>query len=217
MPNVIEQRMRRFLRDEEGTTLVEFALAIIIFMLILLGSLDFGRFLLHYYHAERAMHIATRIAVVRPPVCSGVPEFHTIGPVDSTLPTPRFGMLCSSQSNACFNAGTQTCQGTTTSATATEIWNIVGGAFPGNANISNLQFTYTYDQNLGFLGGPYTPQVTVELQRARFRFLTPLGRFGQLVGAPANTSLDDFADSGFNFPVMGVTMPGEDLNLGTGG
>ncbi|MDU8946029.1 TadE/TadG family type IV pilus assembly protein [Ovoidimarina sediminis] len=218
----IRNRANRFAQEEDGTTLVEFALAIIIFLLLFLGSLDFGRFLLHYYHAERAMHIATRIAVVRPAVCP-IPPDHFARAPDVSLPTPQFGTNCSDPSSPCRVEPPVTCTAGTIDPkslgyqTAQEIWDIVGAAFPPGTQIDDIEFTYAYDSNLGFLGGPYTPQVTVELTGARFRFLTPLGRFSQLVGATPNTTLDGFSDEGFAFPVMGVTMPGEDLNLGTGG
>ena len=212
----IERRLRAFAREEDGTTLVEFALAIVIFLLLFLGSLDFGRFLAHYYHAERAMHIAARLAVVRPAVCPTVPELHDVGVVIPGDPTPRFGTKCSA--GVCADVGTITCSGTTTSDTANEIWGIVGGAMPPGTNISNMRFSYAFDDDLGFLGGPYTPMVTVELTGVRFRFLTPLGKMGELVGGSSNAVLDDYADAdGVPFPPMGVTMPGEDLALGTNG
>lgn len=211
----IDREIRRFGNEEDGTTLVEFALAIWIFLLIFLGSIDFGRFLAHYYHAERAMHVGARVAVVRPPACAGVPEFHEADTTGGT--SPRYGTACRA-GNTCNPEPTISCAGDASNATAAEIWGLVGGAFPQGTTISNLRFTYAYDENLGFLGGPYTPEVSVELTNVRFRFISPLGKFGEQVGAAPSPVLDDYSDAdGVRFPPMGVTMPGEDLNLGTGG
>ena len=148
--------------------------------------------------------------MVRPAVCP-IPETHAPRAPDPAQPTPQFGTNCSDPSSPCNVEPTATCSVTAAgeSATADEIWNIVGAAFPPGTGVDDLEFTYAYDPNLGFLGGPYTPQVTVELTGARFRFLTPLGRFSQLAAMQAGI---DYARG-----ELIVTMPGEDLNLGTGG
>ena len=215
-------RMIRYRNRSVGQSLVEFALAIWIFLLIFLGALDFGRFLFNYYHAERAMHLAARIAVVRPPACTGVPDTHE---ALSGGTTARYGTACRA-GNICENYGNApfTCTGdmdtdnVPDNATVQEIWDVIAGGLPRGSRPSNLNFTYSYDENMGFLGGPFTPEVTVELTGVRFRFLTPLGRMGEMIGASQNSTLDDFSDAdGIPFPPMGVSMPGEDLNLGTGG
>ena len=87
------------------------------------------------------------------------------------------------------------------------------GALPVSADISNLSFSYAYDSNLGFLGGPYVPVVTVGLQNVDFEFLTPLGGLVALTGATADPALAATVP----FPPMSVSLPGEDLALGSNG
>ncbi len=202
----------RFLRDQEGATLPELALVMPLFLLIFMGMIDFGRMAFHYVAAERAMNIASRVAAVRPPVCASVPETH-VRPATVTGTPPEFGTSCRAGAGTCADPGTVTCSGNAASATASEIWPLVQGALPVSADISNLSFSYAYDSNLGFLGGPYVPVVTVGLQNVDFEFLTPLGGLVALTGATADPALAATVP----FPPMSVSLPGEDLALGSNG
>lgn len=202
----------RFLRDQNGATLPELAMVMPLFLLIFMGMIDFGRMAFHYVAAERAMNIASRVAAVRPPVCAGVPETHVRPSTVSGTP-PEFGTSCRAGAGICADPGTVSCSGTATSATATEIWALVQGAMPVSADVSNLSFSYAYDSNLGFLGGPYVPVVTVGLQNVDFEFLTPLGGLVALTGAAADPSLAATVP----FPPMSVSLPGEDLAQGSSG
>ena len=58
-------------RDESGTTLVELAIVLPVFLLLFLGLIDFGRLGQEYVMAEKAMQLAARTAVVRPAACAG--------------------------------------------------------------------------------------------------------------------------------------------------
>lgn len=206
------QAFRRFLAREDGATLVEMAFAIPLFLLLFFGMIDYGRMSFHYVTVEKSLHVAARIAAVRPPACAGVPEF--IGRGTSTATPPAdFGTSCGAAPNICADPGLITCAGAATNATASEIWNIVSGAFPNDATVANLSFQYASDQNLGFLGGPYVPVVTVEVQNLGFEFVSPLGALVGLTGgtAPAGLGAD------INFPSLSVSMPGEDLALGDEG
>ena len=100
----------------------------------------------------------------------------------------------------------------TTNATANEIFTAVRPLLPPGTQISNLGFRYTYDPNLGFLGGPYVPMVTVELEGVNFTYVSQLGIFIQALTGNASNSGDDLA-----IPRMSVSLPAEDLNSGTGG
>jgi len=157
----------RFKRDESGATLVELAIVLPVFLLIFLGLIDFGRMAFHYVATEKSVQVAVRVAAVRPPACAGVPEFIARGTTTIT-PRPKFGTSCRVGTNICADPGIIQCSGATTNATAEEVWNIVRGAFPNDATIANLSFSYSSDPNLGFLGGPYTPVVTVEIQDLDF-------------------------------------------------
>ncbi|TMV46028.1 pilus assembly protein, partial [Thioclava sp. BHET1] len=75
-------RLSRFGQEEAGTTLVELAIAIPLFLLIFLGLMDFGLFASTDVMAQKAVERATRLAVVRPPACAGVATVNTRGTVN---------------------------------------------------------------------------------------------------------------------------------------
>lgn len=209
----LRHRARAVLRDESGATLVEFAVAIVAVLLIFLGTVDFGRMLFHRVAAEKALHRAVRIAAVRPPACANVPEVHERPDAPGTGTLPSYGTSCSAGSGVCKNAGTQICTAATGNATAEEVWALVRPTLPNTATISNLRFRYAFDPDLGFLGGPYVPNVTVELQDLNFTFVALLPQLTTLaVGAD-----DAFAAGTVAFPALGASVPGEDLALGTDG
>lgn len=203
-----------FVQDETGATLVEFAIVLSIFLLLFFGLIDFGRLGFHYVNAEKAMQVAARVAAVRPPACPNVPLINVRGTVSGGTLPPDFGTSCRAGANICLNIGTITCPGgEAISDTDDEVWLLVSGALPNDATIQNLKFSYTYDNNLGFLGGPYVPIVTVELQNLDFKFVSPLGALVGLAGAVADPTLG--AD--IPFPPMSVSLPAEDLALGEDG
>lgn len=207
-PRHSRMTFRRFACDEGGTTLVELAVVLPIFLLLFLGLIDFGRVGSEYVMAEKAMQLAARMAAVRPAACTGVPPTNLRG---SDL-TPHFGAACSAGANICLNAGTQTCAGVATNATATEIWAAIQPLMPTHAAIANIRYSYAYDPKLGFLGGPYVPMVTVEIQNLNFQFATPLSALASVAGsnvaAPGAT---------LPFPSMSTSLPAEDLALGNNG
>jgi len=202
-----------FSQDEKGATLVEFAVVLSIFLLLFFGLIDFGRLGFHYVNAEKAMQVAARVSAVRPPACPGVPLINARGPTPGGTLPPDFGTSCRAGGNICANVGTISCSGSAANPTANEIWGLIAGALPNDAAVGNLKFSYTYDNNLGFLGGPYVPVVTVELQNLDFKFVSPLGTLAGLAGATASPSLG--AD--IPFPPMSVSLPAEDLALGENG
>lgn len=207
----LRPRLRRFVRDESGTTLVEFGVCFVVFLLIFFALIDFGRMAFSYVVAEKAMHIAARIAAVRPAACPGVPQLNVRSP-SSPTPAPSYGSSCNAGANICA-VSTVTCTGTMANPTVSEIWGIVGGRMPTGTSAANLQFTYQSDTDLGFLGGPYVPVVTVEMVNANFNFATPLSGFVALLGGTPDAGLGP----AIPFPSMSVSMPGEDLAQGNAG
>ncbi|MBA3910763.1 MAG: hypothetical protein C0524_13020 [Rhodobacter sp.] len=203
-----------FLRDEDGTTLVEFAMVISLFLLIFFGLIDFGRLAYHIVTSERAMHAAARIAAVRPPACPGVPEFLTLSSLAPASTEYEYGTNCNfGGSSICADPETLPCLGEMSNPTAAEIWSAVGVVLPPGSDVSNLRFSYTYDARMGFLGGPYVPVVTVELEDVPFTFVTPLAGLAALVGATGGSSLGPT----ITMPLMSVSLPGEDLAQGEDG
>lgn len=200
-------------KDDSGATLVELGIVLPAFLLIFFGLIDFGRLAFHYVTAEKAMQVAARVAAVRPAACAAVPQINARGPVSPSTIPPRFGTNCSAGTGVCHDPGTITCSGSSGNATAAEIWELLRGALPNDATIANLEFSYAYDSNLGFLGGPYVPVVTVELQNLNFTFVSPLSALVGLTGSQAPQGLG----SPVVFPTMSVSLPAEDLATGSDG
>ena len=220
---------RKHARDESGASLIEYTVVIILFLLVFFAILDFGRLGFNWVMTEKAMQRAARIAVTREPVCAGVPEIHT----REGASTEAFGTLCR-VGGVCVNGGVQQCTlaaadvgcGDDINAnTATEIWCILEPILPSNAIPQNIEVSYTYDQNLGFVGGPYTPMVevgtvTTGANELRFEFITPIPALIAIAsGAAASNLEDDDSNSlaDIPFPALSVSMPGEDLNQGNNG
>lgn len=199
----------RFARDESGASLVEFSIVVLLFLFLLFAIIDFGRMANTWVAASKATQAAARLAAVRPPACGGVPETNERG---TAIPAGDYGSFCRSGSNVCADPGPAICTGDAANATASEIFARIRPLLPTNAQIGNLQFRYDHDPDLGFLGGPYIPAVTVELTGVQFEFVTGLGAF-----ARALTGGEGEIGNAITIPNMSATLPGEDLALGMGG
>lgn len=204
-------RLRTYLarlgRDEEGSTLVEYALIMGLFLMLVFGLIDFSRLGFSYVMAQKATERAVRQAVVMAPVCAGVPETNGRGILTGTTEELEYGASCSVDGTLCADPGTFRCTAATASASADLIWAEVSPLLPTNATRSNLEFTYSFDPNLGFLGGPYTPLVTVELINLDFEFVTPIGGLAAVAGA---TNAENIGND-FEFPSMSASLPSEAL------
>lgn len=209
----LRRLVRRLRRDEEGTALVELAFVIAVFLLLFFLLIDFGRLGYHWVGSQKAVQMAARIAAVRPPACAAVPAIH-----DEGTASARFGNLCSSGAGVC-EAVDVTCSGDLANATVGEIWARVEPLLPPGATPANLRFRYrtpaTTSETMGFLGGPFTPIVTVELQNLQFQFVHPLLGLARLGGADTGTTAN--TPNPLSIPSMSVSLPGEDLALGGAG
>ena len=226
--------IERFWADESGASLVEFALVITLFLFLLLAIIDFGRIGHAWVSANKATQIAARLAAVRPQACKGVvsaivPTINDRGS-DRSL---QFGALCRAGANVCATPAPAICSGSALNPTALEIFTAVRPLLPAGTTIDKMQYTYAFNPDtesvrgtyvpLGFLGGPFVPMVTVELGDPPLRpddptvpltfpFISPLWPFvTALTGQSSNLGRRIY------LPVMSVSLPGEDLNLGTGG
>lgn len=215
--------LRRFAREDSGTTLIELAMVIAIFLALFFIVLDFGRMASEYVLTEKAVQRAARIATVRPPVCNGLPEFHQ--PVAGVTPAPKAGTFC--RAGACQPFAAQSCTGDLTDETFQEIWfgpdRVAGGPpgiremLPRDAVPANFVFRYTPDPNLGFVGGPISGVVTVQLNEAAgsrllFRSVFPLHALLGVAGANASAADDAPRQAGIPFPILSVSLPSEDLS-----
>lgn len=209
--------LRRLRRDDRGTTLVEFAMVLALFLLMFFALLDFGRLAYNWVMAEKAMQMAARMAAVRPAVCTGVPERNLAAAGSTAL----YGTKCRDPLAICAGELVTTapsCAGSTANATANatanHIFTTVAPLLPANATAANIRYTYSYDRDMNFLGGPYVPVVTVELQNLQWNMFSPLLGLARLAGAPNRKPGDTYAPV---FPPMSVSLPGEDLALGNAG
>ena len=194
----------RFQRDEGGSVLVEFALVLPLFLVLLFAVIDFGQIYLRWILAEKATHLAARLAVVRPPICPGVPTFN-----DRTANIPKvspFGTSCTNSFfQLCADRGDIVCTGNAAVGDSfDDIFDFVGGFLPPTVQPNNIRFTYSF-ADLGFLGGPYVPLVTVDLVGdIEVPFITPLGPL--LQAFYGGNGLDNPS-----MPSMRTTLPAEDL------
>ncbi len=200
----------RFLRDQSGSYLVEFAMVLSLFLLLFFGLIDFSRIGFSYVMANKATDRAVRLAVVRGPVCTGLPTINNRGELNADTEAVKFGEPCKTVNGLCVKAAAVSCNGSTLNQTASEIWAEINPMMPNNASIENLRFSYTFDEQLGYLGGPYTPVVTVEVVDLTFEFVTPLGALAVLAGATNSSNLGDT----LVFPSMSASLPAEDLQEG---
>lgn len=207
--NRLKRIATRFLQAQDGGVLVEFALVVALFSFLFLSLLDFGRLSYNGVNAQKAAQMAARIAVVRPAACAGVPQTHQRG--TSTL-APRFGTSCSASAGVCANVGIISCSGVATNSTAAEIWNRISPLLPPGSTIDVMQFSYEFDPNIGFLGGPFAPMVTVELNLNDFQFVSPLAALANVAGATSSSLSSTAGYSNFS-----VSLPAEDLALGESG
>lgn len=217
--SVLRSSARGLGRDERGTTLVEFALSIALFLLIFFALLDFGRMSYNWVMTQKAVQMAARMATARPPVCENVPFTHARSDVAMTNP-PRFGTMCRSVAGLCATVDIS-CDGAAGNATVDEIWSSVAPLLPAGATQANLRFRYSTATDdaltMGFLGGPFTPIVTVEAQNLKFDFIHPLADLATLAGATDTTDQQSAETNGVPMPSMSVSLPGEDLALGGNG
>lgn len=203
------QTIATFWADESGASLVEFSLVVTLFLFLLFAIVDFGRIGHAWVGANKATQLAARLAAVRPPACPGVPLINTRGTATTIL---NFGSLCRAGSGVCASPGTLTCQGAVTNATAVEIFTAVRPLVPPGTTIGQMRYTYAPDPNLGFLGGPYVPMVTVEFTSVNFTFVSQLGAF-----VTALTGQTSTLGGPLSMPGMSVSLPAEDLALGMDG
>ncbi|MGA9253447.1 MAG: hypothetical protein WBV71_13490, partial [Roseobacter sp.] len=122
-------------------------------------------------------------------------------------------------------------KGRTTAAERTqaaqEIWAAISPLLPNttdlenNITAANVWVRYDQDPRIGFLSGPYTPVVTVEIgqienggvARLDYSFITPLGQLAELAVLGDTSNIRNT----FKFPTMSASMSGEDLGNGAGG
>ncbi|MCV2878014.1 pilus assembly protein [Sedimentimonas flavescens] len=203
----------RFRDEEDGASLVELAIVVALFLLILFGLIDYGRFAFHVVTTERALYMGARVATLRTPICSGVPAKNE----RAGGSTSEYGTSCGANlngGNVCISYSVSCPLPANPTGAALEIWRPLAEVLPVDADPDNIRVTYAFDRNLGFLGGPVVPRVTVEVvpnavgEALNFRFVTPLGALAALAMGVAN---DGSLAMSVPFRNASVSMPGEAL------
>ncbi|PWJ20304.1 TadE/TadG family type IV pilus assembly protein [Jannaschia seohaensis] len=227
---------------ERGTTMVELALAIPLFLLLMLGAIDFARFYYHFSASEKALAVAARTASVRPAICPNVPTSNARADLSNlpggfTADLPDFGQGCAGTvfddtgtvipgATICdFDPGNDydpsgtpgpiTCTLAElggSTATADEIWGRLQASVPTTTTRANVQVSYAFDPALNFLGGPFVPEVSVTLTGVDFEFITPVGALASMAGATVGAF-----DQSPPFPALRAVVTGEDLAAGNDG
>ena len=145
----VKRGSRRF-RAEQGSSLVEYAFVVLIFMSMVLGIMDFGRALYSYHFVSHAAREATRWAAVNGSTCSG--------------------------DSSCDGAGTMN----SGPATPTDIQNYVANMTPAGIDSTKITTTATWLRGNGpavcnTAGNKNAPGCTVEVKVSyRFNFLFPV-------------------------------------------
>lgn len=187
--------MRGLLRNESGTSSVEFTLVALVFFLFVFGIVDFGRAMWQWNAAAKATQMGARFAVVSAMAAPLLATFDGIAAAGGNgLPVPEADIVPNPV--ICNSAG---CNGYG--------WN--GAAFTAIVNrmqqynnriqAANVVVEYRH-VGLGFAGNPFGPDfvpvVTVRLRNMTFNFVTPL------VAGLATITMPDFR----------TTLTGEDMN-----
>lgn len=195
--------LRSFRRDISGSSAAEFALVLPLLLLLLLGSIDVGRWMWNVGQMEKATMMGTRYAVVTDMVPSGLAsyKFSLAGvPQGSLVPQSDFpGVACTS-SGGTVSCVCNTAQGScafplTADQTAfNRIVDRMSGLYSG-IGPDNVRIEYDYS-GLGYSGNPNGPDVdpivTVSLQNMNFRPITfaTLGAIG-LPGTSHSLTMED--------------------------
>lgn len=106
-------RLRNLFADRTGASAAEFALVLPLFLLLVFGTIDAGRFVWEYNRAEKATQVGARLATVTDPLDSGLRDEDyagqvvggvTIG-VGDLIPAGALGsLLCTSTGCQCETA-----------------------------------------------------------------------------------------------------------------
>jgi Flp pilus assembly protein TadG len=199
---------QRFIRDQSGSSAIEFAMILPLLLIFLFGIIDAGRWMWTYNEAEKATQMGARFAIVANPVTTGL-NTSFVGVSGLTqgdvIPASAFGKVtCTgtgsggSISASCL-CTTSPCPGGVTTTTASAFQNVLARMqrFLPQLAASNVTIEYS-SSGLGYAGSPVLPDlsplVTVKVSNMTFKPLTTFA----LVNMP--------------MPSFTSTLTAEDLN-----
>jgi Flp pilus assembly pilin Flp len=167
-------------RDASGAVAVEFGLVGGMFIVMLLGMMEFGTAFWQWNRASKALQLGVRLAAVSDPVSSDLKTMTGIsGTVEEGDPMPYFQRICTGASKTC-SGGTfdqqalQTLvygRGNAACPTTTQRYPAMCQLFP-RIRPENVVVEYT-QTGLGFAGRPGgpLPSITVRLIGLEFDFV----------------------------------------------
>ena len=207
-----------FLRDQQGSVLVEVTIMLSVTLVLVLGAIDFLLLFYQWNAAAKAVQIGARLAAVSDPVASGLNRLSQAVLSASVPPgaaMPTFVVTCDGRTGTCTCSGANACRGMN-GYDRSAMNNIVFGR--GSSSCSdaksgdgvgmcdifpritpaNVKIVYA-QTGLGYAGRPGGPMPTiiVSLQNLPFQFFFLRGLMG-------------FHD--FQIPASTVSLTAEDLS-----
>lgn len=203
--------MLRFLADQTGAAAVEFALVSVMFLSLVVGTVDVSRLLWEVSSCKAATRAAARYAIVHAPASQALVNFDAVTTLSlyagDSIPASTVAVhTCTSTGCTCGSSGY--CGSTALNATTFDAMvDLMQGYYAG-IQPENVVVVYT-PVGLGLAGNPYGPDVeplvTVRLcQASDGDNCTPL-EFAPGV-------LQAFGISPFNVPPVASSLSGEDLS-----
>lgn len=175
--------MTRFIplliKHRAGSTAAEFALVLPLLLVLLLGTIDVGRFIWAWNQAEKATQMGVRFAVVTDPIPAAMKtySYSVSGGIvqGNAVPAGSFGGIsCASTggtvSCTCKTAGACPFSLTATASSFTDIVHRMS-VFKPDITADNVTVDYSWS-GLGYAGDPngpdIAPMVTVGLRNMQF-------------------------------------------------
>jgi Flp pilus assembly pilin Flp len=205
-----------FLRDQQGSVMVEVTIMLSITLVLVLGAIDFLLLFYQWNAAAKAVQTGARLAAVSDPVASGLNNLSQAVMSASVPPgaaMPNFVVTCDGRTATCTCNGVNACRGGydraamntivfgrgSSSCSDAKSADVVGmcDIFP-RITPANVKIVYA-QTGLGYAGRPGGPMptITVSLQNLPFQFFFLRGLMG-------------FHD--FQIPASTVSLTAEDLS-----
>ena len=205
-----------FLRDQQGSVLVEVTIILSVTLVLVLGAIDFLLLFYQWNAAAKAVQTGARLAAVSDPVASGLNNLSQAVMSASVPPgaaMPNFVVTCDGRTATCTCNGVNACRGGydraamntivfgrgSSSCSDAKSADLVGmcDIFP-RITPANVKIVYA-QTGLGYAGRPGGPMptITVSLQNLPFQFFFLRGLMG-------------FHD--FQIPASTVSLTAEDLS-----
>lgn len=161
-------------RNDRGATAVEFALVIGLFLVLLLGIIDFSRLFFNWNKAAKATEMGVRLATVSDMVAVGLQDYNGLEAAGGNGLSVPINDINGGQPVVCRSGGD--CDGYGfNQASFDKILTRMQAIYP-EIGAANLVIEYRHI-GFGFTGNPYgsdiSPIVTVRLENMQFDFLFP--------------------------------------------